>query len=107
MSVFQSFFLVLVLQGGFVGTLRIVPGSAPFSVDPDGTVRVKNSSSLDRESSSWIMFQVGLTCTEDGSVRQEFEDWSERRPPPPPRRTRVWPGFLSSPSVAGPFLINV
>lgn len=65
-----------------MGTLSIFPGSAPFSVDPDGTVRVKNSSSLDRESSSWIAFQVGLRRPEDGSVRQDFEDWSERRPPP-------------------------
>lgn len=48
-----------------MGTLQISPESAPFSVDSDGTIRVKNSSSLDREATSWIVFQVNLRCTDD------------------------------------------
>lgn len=49
-----------VLQGGFVGTLRILPESAPFSIDPDGTVRVKDSAALDRETTQNFEFQVNL-----------------------------------------------
>ncbi|XP_040002206.1 protocadherin Fat 4 [Xiphias gladius] len=45
-------------QGGFVGTLRILPESAPFSIGSDGTVRVKNSTALDRETIESITFQV-------------------------------------------------
>ncbi|XP_026158869.1 protocadherin Fat 4 [Mastacembelus armatus] len=45
-------------QGGFVGTLRIIPESAPFSVSSDGTVRVKNSTALDREATESITFQI-------------------------------------------------
>ncbi|XP_041840144.1 protocadherin Fat 4 [Melanotaenia boesemani] len=45
-------------QGGFVGTLRILPESAPFTISPDGTVRVKNSSALDREAAETIVFQI-------------------------------------------------
>ncbi|KAI3353561.1 hypothetical protein L3Q82_020081 [Scortum barcoo] len=45
-------------QGGFVGTLRILPESAPFSVGSDGTVRVKNSTALDRETTESITFQI-------------------------------------------------
>ncbi|CAG5946960.1 unnamed protein product [Menidia menidia] len=45
-------------QGGFVGTLKILPDSAPFSISPDGTVRVKNSTTLDREATERIVFQI-------------------------------------------------
>ncbi|XP_039469766.1 protocadherin Fat 4 [Oreochromis aureus] len=45
-------------QGGFVGTMRIIPESAPFSISSDGTVRVKNSTALDRETTETITFQV-------------------------------------------------
>ncbi|XP_070771479.1 protocadherin Fat 4 [Enoplosus armatus] len=45
-------------EGGFVGTLRILPESAPFSINSDGTIRVKNSSALDRETTERIVFQV-------------------------------------------------
>lgn len=41
-----------------MGTLRVVPESVPFSVDPDGTVRVKNSTVLDRETIANVTFQV-------------------------------------------------
>lgn len=50
--------MMLFPQGGFVGTLRIVPDSAPFSVGADGTVRVKNSTVLDRETTERFTFQV-------------------------------------------------
>ncbi|KAM8880447.1 protein dachsous isoform 2-T2 [Spinachia spinachia] len=45
-------------QGGFVGTLRIVPESSPFSVGSDGTVRVKNPSALDRETTESFRFEI-------------------------------------------------
>ena len=45
-------------QGGFVGALRILPESSPFSVGSDGTVRVKDSSALDRETTESFTFQV-------------------------------------------------
>lgn len=45
-------------QGGFVGTLRVLPESAPFSVSSDGTIRVMNSTALDRETTERILFQV-------------------------------------------------
>ncbi|XP_044201132.1 protocadherin Fat 4-like [Thunnus albacares] len=48
-------------QGGFVGTLRILPESAPFSIGSDGTVRVKNSTVLDRETTESITFQIEAT----------------------------------------------
>ncbi|XP_011481165.1 protocadherin Fat 4 isoform X2 [Oryzias latipes] len=51
-------------EGGFVGTLRILPDSAPFSVDPDGTVRVKDSAVLDRETIEAIVFQIEATETD-------------------------------------------
>jgi len=41
-----------------VGTLRILPESSPFSIDSDGTVRVKDSSALDREVTGSFTFQV-------------------------------------------------
>ncbi|XP_030282168.1 cadherin-23-like [Sparus aurata] len=45
-------------EGGFVGTLRILPESAPFSISSDGTVRVKDSTALDRETTASFTFQV-------------------------------------------------
>nr|XP_008302668.1 PREDICTED: protocadherin Fat 4-like [Stegastes partitus] len=45
-------------EGGFVGTLRILPESAPFSIDSDGTIRVENSTALDREATEMITFEV-------------------------------------------------
>ncbi|XP_034400280.1 protocadherin Fat 4 [Cyclopterus lumpus] len=45
-------------QAGFVGTLRILPESSPFSIDSDGTVRVKDSSALDREATDGFTFQI-------------------------------------------------
>ena len=50
--------MILFLQGGFVGTLRILPESAPFSIGSDGTVRVKDSTALDRETTTSFTFQV-------------------------------------------------
>ncbi|XP_040893189.1 protocadherin Fat 4 [Toxotes jaculatrix] len=51
-------------EGGFVGTLRILPESAPFSVSSDGTIRVNNSTALDREATERITFQVEARETE-------------------------------------------
>lgn len=48
----------LLSQGGFVGTLKISPESTPFTIDDDGTVRVKNSAALDRETNATITFKV-------------------------------------------------
>lgn len=45
-------------QEGFVGTLRILPESTPFTIDSGGMVRVKNSAALDRETTEVITFQV-------------------------------------------------
>ncbi|XP_030290616.1 cadherin EGF LAG seven-pass G-type receptor 2-like [Sparus aurata] len=45
-------------QGGFVGTLRILPESAPFSIGSDGTVTVKDSTALDRETTTSFTFQI-------------------------------------------------
>nr|XP_046231654.1 cadherin-23 isoform X2 [Scatophagus argus] len=45
-------------EGGFVGTLQVLPESAPFSISSDGTIRVKNSTALDRETTERILFQV-------------------------------------------------
>lgn len=41
-----------------MGTVRIIPESAPFFISSDGTVRVKNSTALDRETTETITFQV-------------------------------------------------
>ncbi|XP_027138360.1 protocadherin Fat 4 isoform X1 [Larimichthys crocea] len=48
-------------QGGFVGTLQILPESVPFSISSDGTVKVKNSTALDRETIERITFQIQAT----------------------------------------------
>ncbi|KAI4888420.1 hypothetical protein NFI96_021809 [Prochilodus magdalenae] len=45
-------------QGGFVGTLRVVPDTAPFSISPDGSIKVKSSAALDRETNSSFEFQI-------------------------------------------------
>ncbi|CAL8333307.1 unnamed protein product [Merluccius merluccius] len=45
-------------QGGFLGNLSIIPESVPFYVSSDGSVRVKDSTALDRESHKSIAFQV-------------------------------------------------
>ncbi|KAG7999610.1 Protein dachsous, partial [Nibea albiflora] len=50
-------------QGGFVGTLQILPESVPFSISSDGTVKVKNSTALDRETTERIAFQIQATET--------------------------------------------
>nr|XP_033478927.1 protocadherin Fat 4 [Epinephelus lanceolatus] len=51
-------------EGGFVGTLRILPESAPFSISSDGTIRVRNSTALDRETTGTFLFQVEAKETE-------------------------------------------
>nr|XP_046231679.1 protein dachsous isoform X5 [Scatophagus argus] len=51
-------------QGGFVGTLQILPESAPFSIGSDGTVRVKNMTALDRETTEHITFQIQASETD-------------------------------------------
>lgn len=43
-----------------MGSLRVLPESAPFSIGSDGTIRVKNSAVLDRETNERIVFQVNL-----------------------------------------------
>lgn len=50
--------MLISLQGGFVGTFRIIPDSVPFSVGPDGIIRVKNPLELDRETTTSFNFQV-------------------------------------------------
>ncbi|TSK18033.1 Protocadherin Fat 4 [Bagarius yarrelli] len=45
-------------QGGFMGTLRLVPDTVPFSIDSDGSVRVKTSAELDRETTPGFEFQI-------------------------------------------------
>ncbi|XP_051751356.1 protocadherin Fat 4-like isoform X3 [Ctenopharyngodon idella] len=44
--------------GGFVGTFQIIPESVPFSISPDGTILVKSSADLDRETTTSFSFQV-------------------------------------------------
>ncbi|XP_016396188.1 protocadherin Fat 4 [Sinocyclocheilus rhinocerous] len=44
--------------GGFVGTIRIIPDSVPFSISPDGIILVKSSVDLDRETTASFSFQV-------------------------------------------------
>ncbi|KTF99996.1 hypothetical protein cypCar_00023246, partial [Cyprinus carpio] len=44
--------------GGFMGTLQIIPDSVPFSINPDGTILVKRSADLDRETTNSFSFQV-------------------------------------------------
>lgn len=41
-----------------MGILQVVPESSPFSISSDGTIRVTNSTALDRETTERIMFQV-------------------------------------------------
>ncbi|KAK6300316.1 hypothetical protein J4Q44_G00284140 [Coregonus suidteri] len=45
-------------KGGFVGTLRILPETEPFSIRLDGTVIVKSSADLDRETVGNFLFQI-------------------------------------------------
>ncbi|KAL7845474.1 hypothetical protein AOLI_G00236660 [Acnodon oligacanthus] len=45
-------------QGGFVGTLQVIPDTVPFSITPDGFIRVKSSAELDRETTSTFTFQI-------------------------------------------------
>uniref|UniRef100_A0A087XD96 Cadherin domain-containing protein n=1 Tax=Poecilia formosa TaxID=48698 RepID=A0A087XD96_POEFO len=51
-------------QGGFVGTLQILPESTSFSISPDGTVRVINPEVLDREVTETFVFQIEAKETE-------------------------------------------
>ncbi|CAM4471676.1 unnamed protein product [Leuciscus chuanchicus] len=44
--------------GGFEGTFRIIPESVPFSIRPDGTILVKSSVDLDKETTTSFSFQV-------------------------------------------------
>ncbi|KAK2909309.1 hypothetical protein Q8A67_005146 [Cirrhinus molitorella] len=44
--------------GGFMGTLQIIPDTVPFSIGPDGTILVKSSVDLDRETTDTFSFQV-------------------------------------------------
>ncbi|KAG7316014.1 hypothetical protein KOW79_020880 [Hemibagrus wyckioides] len=45
-------------QGGFVGTLRLIPDTVPFSISPDGSIRVKTPGELDRETTRGFVFQI-------------------------------------------------
>ncbi|XP_008416259.1 protein dachsous [Poecilia reticulata] len=51
-------------QGGFVGSLQILPESTFFSISPDGTVRVINPEVLDREATETFTFQIEAKETE-------------------------------------------
>ncbi|XP_073699386.1 protocadherin Fat 4 [Garra rufa] len=44
--------------GGFIGTLQITPDTVPFYISPDGTILVKSSADLDRETTTSFSFQV-------------------------------------------------
>ncbi|XP_031417810.1 cadherin EGF LAG seven-pass G-type receptor 2-like [Clupea harengus] len=44
--------------GGFIGTIRLIPDTVPFSVSQDGTITVKTSVGLDRETAPSFQFQV-------------------------------------------------
>ncbi|XP_047434008.1 protein dachsous-like [Mugil cephalus] len=48
-------------QGGFVGTLEIIPDTVPFSIGPDGTITVTNATALDREAIESFPFQIKAT----------------------------------------------
>lgn len=43
-----------------MGTLQIIPDSVPFSINPDGTILVKRSADLDRETTNSFSFQVTI-----------------------------------------------
>ncbi|XP_061078966.1 protocadherin Fat 4-like [Conger conger] len=45
-------------EGGFNGTLQIIPESVPFAITPDGALQVKNSTALDREQTPRLSFQI-------------------------------------------------
>ncbi|XP_061078971.1 protocadherin Fat 4-like [Conger conger] len=45
-------------EGGFNGTLQIIPESVPFAITPDGALQVKNSIALDREQTPRLSFQI-------------------------------------------------
>ncbi|XP_032372416.1 protocadherin-16 [Etheostoma spectabile] len=60
-------------QGGFVGDLQIFPGSSPFSIGADGTVRVKNSTVLDRETTERFTFQIKATETDPPNNAAEVQ----------------------------------
>ncbi|KAK3510551.1 hypothetical protein QTP70_010009 [Hemibagrus guttatus] len=45
-------------QGGFVGMLRLIPDTVPFSISADGSIRVKTSAELDRETTRGFVFQI-------------------------------------------------
>ncbi|XP_066552590.1 protocadherin Fat 4 isoform X2 [Amia ocellicauda] len=45
-------------QGGFRGELRIIPDSSPFTITNDGSIKVKDSSILDREITSQFSLQI-------------------------------------------------
>lgn len=68
-SNFTILLFPVVPQGGFVGTFHILPETAPFAIDSDGTIRVTNSTALDREATETIVFQVKwiLYCLKEGS----------------------------------------
>ncbi|XP_063064674.1 protocadherin Fat 4 [Engraulis encrasicolus] len=44
--------------GGFIGTLRLIPDTVPFTISNDGIITVKTSADLDRETSPSFTFQV-------------------------------------------------
>ncbi|XP_063064688.1 protocadherin Fat 4-like [Engraulis encrasicolus] len=44
--------------GGFIGTLRLIPDTVPFTISNDGIITVKTSADLDRETNPSFTFQV-------------------------------------------------
>ncbi|XP_041642272.1 protocadherin Fat 4 [Cheilinus undulatus] len=74
-------------EGGFVGTLQVLgPFPVPFSVDADGTVRVSNSTALDREDSDGFAFKIEARESEPpnhvviAQVEVDFLDENDNSP---------------------------
>ncbi|XP_066552585.1 protocadherin Fat 4-like [Amia ocellicauda] len=55
-------------QGGFHGELRIIPDSSPFTVTDDGSIKVKDSSILDREITPHFSLKVEAVDTETNGL---------------------------------------
>ncbi|KAK1803047.1 hypothetical protein P4O66_021580, partial [Electrophorus voltai] len=45
-------------KGGFTGKLQVIPDTVPFSLSPDGSIRVKTPAELDRETIRRFVFQI-------------------------------------------------
>ncbi|XP_075871777.1 protocadherin Fat 4-like isoform X1 [Nelusetta ayraudi] len=96
-------------EGGFVGTLKIIPEATPFTIDAEGTVRVKNSEALDRETNANITFQIEALDTDSAErvVKEVLVILEDENDNSPSFTSNMYYGHVFANQTEGMLLVQV